>query len=535
MTCGAPPALSPARRTDNLRRLREETFDVLIVGGGINGAGIARDLALRAAASGAQLRIGLVEQRHFASGTSGRNSQLIHGGLRYLKQLQFGLVKEALEERATLLRIAPHLVEPLPFLVPMYGVWARAYYGAGLLLYDLLAGRHNLGRSRFLSREQVRSVEPGLSGDGLHSAGLFWDCRVESARLVLANIADAARMGVAAANYARAQAWKREGELWRVEVADALGGDVFPVRARKLVDARGPWEGSAALRLVRGSHIVLPRVNAGGHVIAHFGADGRILFIIPWGPGDALSLVGTTDVDHAGGADQAAVSGDEVRYLLAIVRGLFPRAEHMEPIAAYSSLRPLVASGAASPTSASREHRIWNSPDGVLHVGGGKYTTYRRMSEQAAGMVCGEIAPELARGCQTAQTPIGGNTHQEIAALREQAPEMAARHGLETEEVAGAIRLYGVEAPRLFAMAPESPADGLGRLELARIAWAVEHEMAHRLADLLFVSTYWGYHQPPTEVRFAPAAAAMGRLLGWDAARREREIALAVTIAALPR
>ena len=318
------PAFTRDARARNIERLRSETFDVLIIGGGINGAGIARDLAMRGT------KVALVEQNHFASGTSGKNSQLIHGGLRYLKQLRFHLVREALHERATLLRLAPHLVKPQPFLMPMYGWPARLFYGTGLTMYDWLAGRHNVSPHRVLSSAEVAKLEPDLALQGLTHGAIFYDCQIHSARFVVENIWEAARLGATIVNYARA---RREGGS--VIVTDALSRDAFPVRAASLVDATGAWE--PGLRLVRGSHIAIPRVNTSENAVAYFEESGRIIFVIPWGSARQLSLVGTTDVDHAGGPDSVHISAEETEYLLRIVRRLFPAARDAEPIAAFSS------------------------------------------------------------------------------------------------------------------------------------------------------------------------------------------------------
>jgi glycerol-3-phosphate dehydrogenase len=497
------PAFTYDSRARNIERLRRETFDVLILGGGINGAGIARDLAMRGA------KVALVEQRHFASGTSGKNSQLIHGGLRYLKQLQFHLVRESLHERATLLHLAPHLVTPQPFLMPMYGWPARLFYGTGLALYDLLAGRGNVGRHRVLSDADVAKIEPGFALQGLTHGAIFYDCQVNSARFVIENIWDAARLGATIVNYARA---KREGAV--ISVTDMLSGDGFPVQAAHLVDATGPWE--PGLRLVRGSHIVIPRVNASENAVAYFEESGRIIFVIPWGSARQLSLVGTTDVDHAGGPDSVHISAEEIEYLLRIARRLFPAARDVGPIATFSSLRPLVPA-AGSATKASREHRIWKDDAGVVHVAGGKYTTYRAMSAEAADLI-------LPAESKTATIPLGGNTAESFNELIASAAALASAHALAHNEATVVIHHYGAQTPNIFALLPETAPPGLTRLECAQIVFAVKHEMAQTLADLMFVSTYWGYERKWTRDKLSPFAREMARHLGWDAGRAEQEI-----------
>jgi len=500
------PGFTRESRVRNLERLRHESFDVLILGGGINGAGIARDLVMRGS------KVALVEQRHFASGTSGKNSQLIHGGLRYLKQLEFRLVRESLRERATLLKLAPHLVTPQPFLIPLYG-WARRwFYGTGLWMYDMLAGSGNIGRHRILSRTEVEKIEPGLAREGLTHGAVFFDCQIHSARFVLENIWDAARAGAAVANYARAE---RQGE--QVTVTDAISGESFSVRAEKLVDSTGAWANEERLRLVRGSHVVVPRLNSSENAIAYFEKSGRIIFVIPWGSSRQLSLVGTTDVDHDDTPDDVRISAEEREYLLRIVRMLFPEAKDIQPISTFSSLRPLVRSHTRSATRTSREHRIWMAADGVVHVAGGKYTTHRAMSEEAANLI--SAVPST-----TAHSPLGGNTQERIDALFSSVAQLAAQYRITPEEAALTVRHYGVQTARLLDSLSQQPGAGLSRLECAQIAFAVEHEMAEKLADLMFVSTYWGYERRWTEQTVAPFAAEMSRQLGWKEQRLSDEI-----------
>ena len=436
-----------------------------MVGGGINGAGTLRDLALRAAHTGHRLRAGLVEKGHFASGTSGKNSQLIHGGLRYLKYLQFHLVRESLRERSLLLRLAPRYVQPLEFLLPMYGIKERLMYGNGLSLYDMLAGSHKIQRHKMISPGAVAKLEPGLTRTGLTSAALFYDGAVHSAQFVVENVLNAIAHGAFAANYVEAESWERAGDQgWRVRCRDAISGDRFELRARKIVDARGAWIEGDALRLVRGSHIVIPRVGAGKHAIAHFEPDGRIIFFIPWGSENQLTLVGTTDADHHGSPDEVHISQSERDYLSAIVRKLFPERSDVAPVSAFSSLRALLRAGGRSATATSRDHRIWNSSDGVLHIAGGKYTAYRLMSEQAADLACAEAAPELAKIHRTAETP--------------------------------------------FPETRRAPGDMLEQ----------------HLRDYLFVSTYLGYERRWDAESLLPYARALGANLGWDAARIQKEI-----------
>ena len=451
-------------RSQSLARLRQDNWDVLVVGGGINGAGIARDLMLREAG----LRVALVEKNHFASGTSGRNSQLIHGGLRYLKYFDFGLVREALRERATLLKIAPGLVRPLEFLIPCYGKYDRWFYGAGLMLYDALAG--GLGKHRALTGSNVARLEPRMASEGLRAGLVFFDAQVHSARLVLENMVDAAARGACMVNYAEAIRTP-DG----MEIHDRLSGDRFPVRARKIVDATGAWSdtGDAKLRLVRGSHLVYPRIQQGPEAIAFFDEGGRVVFLIPWGENDDLTLVGTTDVDHAGGPDDVHISQAEKDYLKAIVRRLFP-AFQGEPLTSYSSLRPLVAVSGRSATTTSREHRIWETADGVLHVSGGKYTTYREMSEELVDVLLRDLGPGREVPCRTATT------------------------------------VLDVYTPPLGTA--------------ARVRMAVEREYARKLQDLLYVSTYWGHERHMVSEWLSPLAREMGALLGWSEDRMASEV-----------
>lgn len=535
MSVAAPkPAFHRDSRAEILERVKQATkqkpFDVLVLGGGINGAGILRDLALRTADAKKPLRLGLVEKRHFASGTSSRNSQLLHGGLRYLKNLEFNLVKEALHERSALKRIAPHLVDPLPFLIPFHGAFDKVFYGSGLVLYDLLAGADNVGKRRFLSREETLELEPGLCGYGLTSSGVYYDCKVHSARLVLENIFDAARMGAVTANYIESLDWRLDGDTFRVRLREQFTGEEFAVHTRRLVDARGPWDDGGKLRLVRGSHLIYPKLSASDHAIAHFHTDGRIFFVIPWGPNNTRSLVGTTDADHSGNADEVRISSDEVRYIRDVAAAVYPHSREIEPIAAYSSLRPLVKTDQQSATKTSREHKIFEDPPGIVRITGGKYTTYRVMSAEAADLAW----PELAATCRTGEVALGGNTSDAYAAAEELVDVTAARTAMYRSDIAMITKLFGVQAPRVVDRAPAEGASD-ERALTAVLDWTLEHELIQRMPDFLFVSTYLGHEERWDERLLAHLAADMGARLGWDLNRQREEVELTLRIVAMPK
>ncbi len=489
------PPITPSTRRDAIARLRSETFDVLIIGGGVNGAGLARDLTLRSDVAKAPLGVALVDQNHFASGTSSRNSHLIHGGLRYLKMLDFHLVREALHERSVLLNIAPHLVDPLPFLLPISGLSQELYYNAGLLIYDAFSKHDAFPRHRRVSLDEVHQLEPGLAPPGMTAAAEYYDAEVRSARLVLENIFESVAHGAACANYVAVTDHQRDGEIWRVQLRDHISGESFETRARSIVDAAGPWAHDPKPRLVRGSHIILPRLNASNHAIAYFDQSGRIIFFIPWGERRDRTLIGTTDVDHDGSPDDVHISPDEMRYLRGTAARVFPSSASVDPLASFSSLRPLLASS-ASATKATREHRIFFDPQGILRITGGKFTTYRAMSEEAGDLITSCVAPALRDVHATATTPLNSNSTAAIAALRSEAPELASRFFVETADVEMLIRQYGLFTTALLEKLTPDRQD---RLTRARQRFASEHEMAQHPADFFEVSTSLAYEGRATE------------------------------------
>jgi len=367
-------------------------FDLLVIGGGIVGAGIARDASLRG------LRVALIDKADFASGTSSRSSKLIHGGLRYLEQLNFRLVAESCRERSLLRELAPHLVHPCEFLFPVYTGDARALWKIriGLTLYDVLSRSSH----RALTPDQVHELEPSLNRQNLRGAVLYHDCREDDARFCLETILHAADLGATCANYCELTGLTSEV----AHVRNNLTGDTIDVRAQHFINAAGPWveqvAGSAsadtrpvALSPTKGVHLVLPALTQGRAITFQTRRDNRIAFVIPW---DDCSLVGTTDTDWTGDPATAHATASDVDYLFTEVRRLFPNAGKV--ITTFAGVRALLRSDTRQPSTRSREHRLVRHTPNFLSVAGGKYTTFRLIAEQAVN--------EITRvPCQTATTP----------------------------------------------------------------------------------------------------------------------------------
>ena len=536
-------------RGATLARLGSETFDLLVIGGGINGAGIARDAAMRG------IRTALVEHADFASGTSSRSSKLIHGGFRYLEQGNVRLVLEGCRERGRLRRLAPHLVQPQEFVFPVYegGPVGRLKLAAGLWAYDLLAGVWNVRRHRMLSVRATREAEPALRTEGLRGSGRYWDCRTDDARLVLETILAAVQEGAVAVSYGRVTALLKEaGRIVGARVVDRLGAGELTVRARVVVNATGPWvdtvtdlDAPAAprLRLTKGVHVLVPRARVGNRaaVVLHAVQDGRVMFVIPWGK---QALVGTTDTGHEGGPDvPPVVEAADVRYLLQTVNHYFPAARlgPEDVTSAYAGLRPLIAPApgeAMAPSSVSREEEIFASPSGLISIAGGKLTTYRLV----AASVVERVIDALRRGgdarrfgrCRTGRVPLpGGATPPDAVAAailsrdgHGLAPatvgHLADRYGSRLDEVLHLVAADRELAEPIVATLPDPRAEVLE---------AVEHEGALTIEDVLRRRTQVALRDETEGVAVAEQVAAlMAGPLGWtpEAARAAAESYAAV-------
>ena len=515
----SPGALDPAARGRALERMRGEVFDVLVVGGGITGAGIALDAATRG------LSVALVEARDIASGTSSRSSKLIHGGLRYLEMLDLGLVREALRERRLLLtRLAPHLVRPVPFLFPLrHRGWERPYMGAGLLLYDSMGGARHVPRARHLSRAAALRSAPALRPDSLVGAVRFHDAQEDDALFAVYVARTAAAHGAAIATRTAVTAFlrSRSGRVLGAQVRDGVSGSAFELRARHTLAAVGVGTDRVLelatgrphheLRPSKGVHLLVPRACIPMRTGLFMRTEKSIFHAIPWGADHWL--LGDTDTPWDGDPDTPVANRSDVEYVLAKVNSVLRR-----PVAAadvcgvYAGLRPLVAAaGAAQTTRLSREHRLFHPAPGLTAIAGGKYTTYRVMArdtvDAAAHDLGGTVAPS-----RTAQTPLVGATGIDHRLDR----RLVERHGGCAGEV-----LALAAADRTL----QRPIAGAEAYLAAEAVHACTHQGALDLDDILARRLRVSI-EVPDRGRAAAAAVAplVAPVLGWSEERTAEEV-----------
>jgi glycerol-3-phosphate dehydrogenase len=513
-----------------VERLTSERLDVLIVGGGIVGSGALLDAASRG------LRAGLIEQDDIASGTSSRSSRLIHGGLRYLEQFRFGLVFEALAERARLLRLAPHLVRLEPLLFPVYGLpfVHRAFYGSGILLYDLLGSRREGGFARHLGRDETLDWTPVLRRDGLRGSIVYHDGVEDDARYTLAVLRTAIREGATGATRIRATGpLERAGRVVGVRARDLIDDTHIEIEADRVVDATGVWTarpdaplgGGARVLPSKGAHLVVRRDRIPSRTGLTIRVPGRIVFLVPW-PGHWL--IGTTDAAYDGPVDRPSATADDVDELLDEVnRTLDVDLSRSDVLGTYAGLRPLAVSGSPGSTvKASREHRVTTEPNGLVRVTGGKYTTYRVMAQDAIDAALGQDEARRRPSATAELRLVGALPRPDLDTLSSRlvveqgidgavAARLVARHGSEAREVVA----LGKEQGLLSRLAPD-----VEHLE-AEVAWAARHELALSLDDVLARRTRLAQERPDRAASIAPRAAQiLGGELGWKGARQSREV-----------
>ena len=507
-----------------MRSLDGRTVDLLVIGGGIIGAGIARDAALRG------FQVALVEQDDFGSGTSSRPTRLIHGGLRYLELYDFALVRSDMRERETLLRIAPHLVFPLPFLLPLYrpSLAYRLKLRLGMQLYDWLSLDKSLPKRKYLGRAETLLAEPNLKPDGLSGAWRFYDAQVPLVeRLVVENVVDAAAHGASVLNHARATDHLREADrIVGANVRDAISGRELAIRARYTVNATGPWLDATVaplretarplLRLTKGIHLVIPRATEHAHVL-FAESDGRLFFVVPWLD---LTIVGTTDTDYRGDPADAAPTEDDVRYLQAAARRAFPSAPFDEILFTWAGVRALVREEGVSESEVSRKHALYDHArrDGIagaLSVVGGKITAYRAIAEEVVDHVSSELGASMK--CVTASTPLPG------------ARDGGERRVVHPDAMARLRSVYGDRASEVLSYrADEASLDervcANERTTARELAFAVRNEWAMTLGDTLLRRTALGLRPCQGLDCIERVADVVATELGWDTARRAAEV-----------
>lgn len=538
--------LAATERTAILQEMAAKPLDLLVIGGGITGAGIAWDAVLRG------LRVGLVEKQDFSAGTSSRSTKLIHGGLRYLKQGEFRLVREVGRERAIVYRNAPHVVHPEPMLLPVVkgGSLGRFSASFGVWLYDRLAGVNKAERRRVLSCEEALAVEPLLPAERLKGAILYTEYRTDDARLTLEVLKAAATRGALAVNYAEAVDFLYEkGRIAGAVVCDRLSDQYYELRAACVVNAAGPWvdrlrekDGSLAgkrLHLTKGVHLVVPHERFPVRQAVYFDVfDGRMVFAIPR---DGKTYIGTTDTDYHGPLEHPEVTPEDRDYLLRAVGDMFPTV-HLRPEdveSCWAGLRPLLHEEGKAPSELSRRDEIFLSPTGLITIAGGKLTGFRKMAQRVVDLVCRRLAEADGRRfgpCITDRTPLSGGDvggpEGLSAAVRRWARD-GETQGLSPAEAERLARRYGSNTPAVLegiGRAREAAARHNLPLDLAlEVLYGVEEEMAVTPVDVLLRRTsLLLFDRPRCEAVADGVVRWMAELLGWSAeevARHCRELA----------
>ncbi|GAA4683385.1 glycerol-3-phosphate dehydrogenase/oxidase [Pseudonocardia yuanmonensis] len=529
-------ALSPSARTRALEDMAREELDVLVVGGGVVGSGAALDAATRG------LRVGLVEARDFAAGTSSRSSKLIHGGLRYLEMLDFRLVAEALQERGLLIqKLAPHLVHPVPFIYPLqHHVWERLYAGTGVALYDtlgLLSGQsRGVPHHRHLTRRGARRIVPSLRKDALVGALQYYDAQVDDARHTMFVARTAAAYGARVANRARVVGLLKEsGRIIGAEVHDLETGELIKVRAKQVINATGVWtdetqglageRGRFHVRASKGIHLVVPRDRIRSDSGLILRTETSVLFVIPWG---RHWIIGTTDTDWDLDRAHPAASKADIDYLLEHVNSVLEQQlTHEDVEGVYAGLRPLLAGESDTTSKLSREHAVATPVPGLVVVAGGKYTTYRVMAKDAVDAAVHGLDAKVPESV-TKDVPLLGAEGYE--ALRNSVHVIAERSGLHPARIENLLGRYGSLIDEVLDLVAEDktlgePLAGAPDHIRAEIVYAASHEGARHLDDVLTRRTRTSIETFDRGLGAAQEAAdLMAPVLGWTEEQKAKEV-----------
>ncbi|HEU4963453.1 MAG TPA: glycerol-3-phosphate dehydrogenase/oxidase [Bacilli bacterium] len=546
------PTFSTETRFASLREMEAHGVDLLVIGGGITGAGIAWDAALRG------LRVGLVEQHDWAYGTSSRSTKLIHGGLRYLAQGEIALVREIGRERTIVHNLAPHLVHPMKLLLPIYkrGPYGKWSTSLGLWLYDRLAGVKRTERRRMLSRKSTLRREPGLRLDGLLGSGLYVEYRTDDSRLTLEVLKSAHLAGAYLAHYAQVTdlLYDDHGQVCGARALDRLSGREHRLRAQVVINATGPWVDTVRrkdgdlrgkrLHVTKGVHLTVSRDRLPIEHALYLGAeDGRMIFLIPR---EAVTYIGTTDTDYEGDLQKPLCTATDTAYLLRAVNRQFPGA-HLTPDdvqSAWAGVRPLVHEPGKGPSELSRKEEIMRSRSGLYSIAGGKLTGFRKMAEKIVNLAVADLQARTPSGttsavgrsrpraCATAYTPLSGGDVGGLGFEPFQHSMMRTgyeQYGLGHEVLHRLLRLYGSNIRTIFAYLNRDPSlnkriAGPLPILLAEVRYAVEQEMTVSLADYLIRRTGDGLFARKEAEQTAPALLeAFADMLGWEERERAKQ------------
>ncbi len=510
-------------------KVNTQTFDLAVIGGGIVGTGIARDAALRG------IKTLLVDKEDYGYGTTSTSTRLVHGGFRYLRQLEFGLVRQDMREREILLHIAPHLVHPLPFLMPITSFRDRVIMALGMRLYDILSFDKSLPSYHYHSRKKTLEIEPGLVIDNLRGSYHFYDCQIPFAeRLCIENILSATGHGAIVLNHAKCSEIRKEGDtVTGILIEDTLTGNSYDVSTRMVINAAGPWmdivhgkldTGSEPMmRRTKGIHLVTPSISEKANVLFSH-SDGRLFFVIPW---EGYSLIGTTDTDYSDDSDTVAADIEDVDYLLKEVGRAFPGLKKEDIYYAFAGLRALAGSPDGSASNVTRGHRLIDheKTDGIkgaISIVGGKLTGYRAVSEETVDTVAEKLG--IDKSCITAKTPLPGAP----ALLPEELAEIAEEKEFSVETITHLHNLYGSRLRQVIDMAEKDPK---GKQQIcphsndiiAQIWHAVENEQALTPADFLLRRSFTGLASCLGLDAVDKVATEMGGLLGWNKNEQKKQ------------
>lgn len=532
-------SLSAKMRTQYLQDMSAKKLDVLVVGGGITGAGIAWDASCRG------MSVGLVEMNDLASGTSSRSTKLIHGGLRYLKQGEIGLVREVGSERALLHRSAPHLVEPIPMLLPIYkkGTYGYLASAIGLYLYDWLAGVKRSERRKMFRRESTLTLEPLFRKEGLKGSGYYYEYRTDDARLTVEVMKSARTKGALIANYAKVQEFMyRGGKVVGAHVEDQVNGKTYTICAKKIINAAGPWVDQIRLKdnslkgkrllLTKGVHLVVDHAKLPIRQAAYFDVPGgRMIFVIPR---EGKTYIGTTDTVYEGAIETPGITEEDRRYLIDAVNHAFPESrlgpEDIE--SGWSGLRPLVREEGKGPSEISRKDEMFISDSGLITIAGGKLTGFRKMAEKVVNLAARQLQDAdgtIYPPCTTDRVPISGGdlnglTYEEV---QKKLIKQGESLGIRPKDILSLTNRYGSNTMELMnrvaASSQEAESTEL-RLLRAEIEYSIEYEMTMTAVDFLLRRTGWLlFDRQKTERTIVPVMRLMREYLEWNQEEVDRQ------------